>query len=63
MKSNSNSTRIIEDFRGKTLVPPALLRAITKRIVENIHLEKVILFGSYAYGEPTLDSNRNPKSV
>lgn len=52
-----SATNIIEDFRGDTLVSPALLRAITKRIVENIHPEKIILFGSYAYGEPTLDSD------
>lgn len=51
------TTNIIEEFRGDTLVPPALLRAITKRIVENIRPEKIILFGSYAYGEPTLDSD------
>jgi uncharacterized protein len=52
-----SSPNIIEDFRGETLVPRELLRAITKRIVENIHPEKVILFGSYAHGEPTLDSD------
>lgn len=51
------STDIIEQFRGETLVPRELLRAITRRIVENVHPEKVILFGSYAYGEPTLDSD------
>jgi predicted nucleotidyltransferase len=51
------STNTIEEFRGDTLVPRELLRAITKRIVENIHPEKVILFGSYANGEPTLDSD------
>lgn len=49
--------KIIEEFRGETLVPRALLRAITKRIVEAVHPERVILFGSYAYGEPTLDSD------
>ncbi len=53
----NSTTNIIEEFRGDTLVPPELLRAITKRIVENIHPEKIILFGSYAYGEPTLDSD------
>lgn len=51
------TANIIEEFRGDRLVPRELLRAITKRIVENIHPEKVILFGSYAYGEPTLDSD------
>lgn len=40
-----SATNIIEDFRGDTLVSRELLRAITKRIVENIHPEKIILFG------------------
>jgi len=53
----ASTSSIIEEFRGDTLVPPKLLRAITKRIVENIHPEKIILFGSYAYGKPTLDSD------
>ncbi len=53
----TNSGRVIEDFSGDTLVTRELLRAITRRIVEAIHPEKVILFGSYAYGEPTLDSD------
>jgi predicted nucleotidyltransferase len=56
-KMKRDSESIIENFRGETLVSRELLRAITKRIVENIHPEKIILFGSYAYGEPTLDSD------
>jgi predicted nucleotidyltransferase len=50
-------TRVIEEFRGDTLVTRELLRAITKRIVENVRPEKIILFGSHAYGEPTLESD------
>ena len=30
---------------------------IVKRIVENYHPDKIILFGSYAYGKPTKDSD------
>ncbi|MBI3600315.1 MAG: nucleotidyltransferase domain-containing protein [Nitrospinae bacterium] len=30
---------------------------IVKRIVENYHPEKIILFGSYAYGTPSEDSD------
>lgn len=30
---------------------------IIKRIVENYHPEKIILFGSYAYGTPSEDSD------
>jgi predicted nucleotidyltransferase len=34
-----------------------VLRGITDCIVETFHPEKVILFGSYAYGNPTPDSD------
>lgn len=30
---------------------------ITKRVVDNYHPDKIILFGSYAYGNPTKDSD------
>ena len=38
-------------------VTEALLRDITRRIVEAFHPEQVILFGSYAYGTPHRDSD------
>ncbi|VVB87124.1 Nucleotidyltransferase domain protein [uncultured archaeon] len=34
-----------------------LIQEIIKRIVSGIHPEKIILFGSYAYGSPTKDSD------
>ncbi len=34
-----------------------LIREIKDRIVSSIHPEKIILFGSYAYGTPTKDSD------
>lgn len=37
-------------------VSKTLPRAV-KRIVETLHPEKIILFGSYAYGNPTPDSD------
>jgi predicted nucleotidyltransferase len=43
-----------------TLCPPvtdALLADITQRIVEKFQPYKVVLFGSYAYGTPNLDSD------
>ena len=53
-----NSTeRVIDEFQGDTLVPRALIRAITRRIVEACDPEKIILFGSYASGKPTMDSD------
>lgn len=33
------------------------LKIITKRIVENYDPEKIILFGSYAWGKPNKDSD------
>jgi uncharacterized protein len=43
--------------RLRPKVTPELLQDITHRIVEHFHPDKVILFGSYAYGEPTLHSD------
>ncbi len=34
-----------------------VINAITKRIVEAVSPEKIILFGSYAYGNPTKSSD------
>jgi predicted nucleotidyltransferase len=47
-------------FDWATLRPPvteALLAGITQRIVEKFQPYKVVLFGSYAYGVPDLDSD------
>ncbi len=38
-------------------VTEEILAEITRRIVEHLRPEKVILFGSYAYGKPTADSD------
>src|SRR5438034_767090 len=42
---------------GKDLVSPSVVRAIVRRIVRHFHPERIILFGSYAYGEPNADSD------
>ena len=34
-----------------------LLDEITKKIVDHFHPDRIVLFGSYAYGEPTNDSD------
>ncbi len=51
------SSQIIDWRRLRPKVTDELLMEITKRIVENFHPEKVILFGSYAYGKPTIESD------
>jgi predicted nucleotidyltransferase len=33
------------------------IRELTKKIVQTYHPERVVLFGSYAYGTPTVDSD------
>ena len=38
-------------------VTAELLDDITQRIAEQFHPEKILLFGSYAYGNPTLHSD------
>ena len=34
-----------------------LIKEIKNRIVSEVHPEKIVLFGSYAYGTPTKDSD------
>jgi predicted nucleotidyltransferase len=41
----------------KGLVSLSVLRAVVRLIVRHFHPERIILFGSYAYGEPNADSD------
>ena len=41
----------------KGLVSPSVVQTMVRRIVRHFHPERVILFGSYAYGEPDADSD------
>ena len=44
----------------ETIIPSAVLegiRKVTQQVVEHFHPQKVILFGSFAYGQPTKDSD------
>jgi predicted nucleotidyltransferase len=43
--------------RRRGLVPRAAIRRLADDIAERFHPEKIILFGSYAYGEPSPDSD------
>ena len=38
-------------------IPLAAIRRYARQIVERFHPDQVILFGSYAYGKPTLESD------
>ena len=39
------------------LVPLSAIRRFSRQIVERFHPDRIILFGSYAYGTPTPDSD------
>ena len=39
------------------LAPMSAIRRFARRIAERFHPEKIILFGSYAYGRPNSDSD------
>lgn len=43
--------------RGFATVTQELLQEVVNRIVEALHPEKIVLFGSWAYGTPTPDSD------
>ncbi len=36
---------------------PEILDEITRRIVKAVHPVKIVMFGSYAWGQPTVDSD------
>ncbi|HWY86665.1 MAG TPA: nucleotidyltransferase domain-containing protein [Gemmataceae bacterium] len=41
----------------KGLVSQSVVRTMVRRIVRRFHPERIILFGSYAYGDPDADSD------
>ena len=43
--------------RRRGLVPQAAIRRLAREIAERFRPEKIILFGSYAYGTPNADSD------
>jgi predicted nucleotidyltransferase len=52
-------TSRVRDYRweyGK-LIPRAVIRDYARQIVEQFHPDRIILFGSYAYGKPHKDSD------
>jgi predicted nucleotidyltransferase len=62
LKNKISAIRVVRSGNGRKQTPFKLvtrrqIRAVVDRIVEELHAEKVILFGSYAYGKPTIDSD------
>lgn len=41
----------------RTIIDEALIQDVTRRIVDNFHPEKIILFGSHARGDANQDSD------
>ncbi len=55
-----NSKRVKKSNNTKasvSLVTPGLLTEITQKVVQAFRPKNIILFGSYAYGKPTSDSD------
>lgn len=46
-----------KSFPLRQAVTPKALRALTDKIVKAVKPEEIILFGSYAYGQPSPDSD------
>ncbi len=47
------SAFIVPPIYKRKRIPMRTIRAIVKHIAEKFDPEKIILFGSYAYGKPT----------
>ena len=59
MKTKNRSVKSTADFRweyGK-LIPRAVIREFARQIAERFEPKRIILFGSYAYGQPNADSD------
>ena len=59
MSSKRRTTEKPEDFRWYrgTNIPRAVIRRFARQVAERFHPDKIILFGSYAYGTPHADSD------
>jgi predicted nucleotidyltransferase len=55
-KPTRPSSRLPRWYRGAD-IPRRLIRQFAKRVAERYQPEKIILFGSYAYGQPHADSD------
>jgi uncharacterized protein len=51
---NNNLTRLSNHQRR---IPKRLIRHVAKRIADKFNPDKIVLFGSYAYGKPTANSD------
>jgi predicted nucleotidyltransferase len=57
MKAKPHGKNTKAHFYYPNLVPMSAIRRYARAIAERFHPHKIILFGSYAYGTPTPDSD------
>lgn len=50
-------TLFIPPITERKRIPQRTIDAVIRRIVDNFHPQKIILFGSYAYGTPRPESD------
>jgi predicted nucleotidyltransferase len=50
-------TVAIKEHKTGILISPEIISAVVRAIAENFSPRKIVLFGSYAYGHPTPDSD------
>src|SRR5712671_829412 len=55
-RRTSSKTPIAQWYRGAE-IPRRLIRRFARQVAERFQPEKIILFGSYAYGTPHADSD------
>ncbi len=56
-KSSQSDVQGAERWYGGADVPMRVIRRFAREVAERFHPEKIILFGSYAYGRPHADSD------
>jgi predicted nucleotidyltransferase len=58
MSKRLRSTRYVQPYRYPSPdVPFSAIKRFARQVAERFHPEKIILFGSYAYGEPHEESD------
>src|SRR5215469_11519648 len=55
-KRRKSTPEIVRHYQSPN-IPMAAIRRYARQIAERFHPEKIILFGSYAYGQPHEDSD------
>src|SRR6266568_9340839 len=58
MAKKQTTSRYVQPYRyASPNIPLAAIRRFARRIAERFHPDKIILFGSYAYGRPHNESD------